>query len=118
AAMAILVRVGRWYRAHLADPARAVHAHVPPGRIPRRVWWALAILVLLVFSKNVYIASLSSYYTFYLIETFDLTVRSAQIHLFILLAAIAAGTFIGGSIGDRYGPKFVIWGSIVGVLPF
>jgi FSR family fosmidomycin resistance protein-like MFS transporter len=118
AAIAILVRVGRWYRAHLLDPLRAAHAHVRPGAVPARVWWALAILVLLVFSKNVYIASLSSYYTFYLIETFGVSVRSAQVHLFILLAAIAAGTFIGGPIGDRYGPKFVIWGSIVGVLPF
>jgi FSR family fosmidomycin resistance protein-like MFS transporter len=82
------------------------------------VWWALTILVLLVFSKNVYIASLSSFYTFYLIETFNLSVRSAQIHLFILLGAIAAGTFIGGPVGDRIGPKYVIWVSILGVLPF
>ena len=118
AAIAILVRVGRWYRAHLLDPARAAHAHVRPGAIPARVWWALAILVLLVFSKNVYIASLSSFYTFYLIETFGLSVGSAQIHLFLLLAAIAAGTFVGGPVGDRVGPKYVIWGSIVGVLPF
>lgn len=118
AAIALLVRVGRWYRAHLLDAARAAHARLRPGPIPARVWRALAILVLLVFSKNVYIASLTSFYTFYFIDTFGLSVGSAQIHLFILLAAIAAGTFIGGPVGDRFGPKVVIWGSIVGVLPF
>ncbi len=118
AAMGLLVRVGRWYAARLVEAARTAHARVRPGPIPARIWWALAILVLLVFSKNVYIASLSSYYTFYLIETFGLSVRSAQIHLFILLAAIAAGTFIGGPVGDRLGPKVVIWVSILGVLPF
>ena len=118
AAIALLVRVGRWYRAHLLDAARAAHARLRPGPIPARVWRALGILVLLVFSKNVYIASLTSFYTFYLIDTFELSVGSAQIHLFILLAAIAAGTFIGGPVGDRFGPKVVIWGSIVGVLPF
>jgi len=117
AAIAILVRVGRWYRAHLVAAAQSARGHLRAA-IPGRIWWALAILALLVFSKNVYIASLSSYYTFYLIETFNLSVRSAQIHLFILLGAIAAGTFIGGPIGDRVGPKVVIWGSIVGVLPF
>jgi FSR family fosmidomycin resistance protein-like MFS transporter len=76
------------------------------------------ILVLLVFSKNVYLASLSSFYTFYLIEKFQLSVQSAQIHLFVLLGAVAAGTFIGGPVGDRIGRKYVIWVSILGVLPF
>jgi len=117
AAIAILVKVGQWYRAHLAR-TQATAGGRPAGLPTARIWWALAILALLVFSKNVYIASLSSYYTFYLIETFHLSVRSAQIHLFILLGAIAAGTFIGGPVGDRLGPKFVIWGSILGVLPF
>jgi FSR family fosmidomycin resistance protein-like MFS transporter len=116
AAIAILIRVGRWYRDHLTAVAQSARTTWRAALPSRHVWWALAILVLLVFSKNVYIASLSSYYTFYLIETFGVSVRSAQVHLFILLAAIAAGTFIGGPIGDRYG--FVIWGSIVGVLPF
>jgi len=118
AAIAILVRVGHWYRAHLVTAAQAVSGRLRAGVPSARIWWALAILALLVFSKNVYIASLSSYYTFYLIETFNLSIRSAQIHLFILLGAIAAGTFIGGPVGDRFGPKFVIWGSILGVLPF
>jgi FSR family fosmidomycin resistance protein-like MFS transporter len=117
AAIAILVKVGHWYRAHLVT-AQAAGARRPAGLPSARIWWALAILALLVFSKNVYIASLSSYYTFYLIETFNLSVRSAQVHLFILLGAIAAGTFIGGPVGDRLGPKVVIWVSILGVLPF
>ena len=71
-----------------------------------------------VFSKYFYLASLISYYTFYLIETFHLSVRSAQLHLFVFLGAVAAGTIIGGPIGDRFGRKYVIWGSILGVLPF
>ena len=118
AAIAILIRVGRWYRDHLTAVARSARTTFRAGLPSRRVWWALTILVLLVFSKNVYVASLSSFYTFYLIETFNLSVRSAQIHLFILLGAIAAGTFIGGPVGDRIGPKYVIWVSILGVLPF
>ena len=117
AAMAILIRVGSWYRNHLVASAQTARARVGAA-IPARVWWALAILVLLVFSKNVYLASLSSFYTFYLIEKFNLSVQSAQIHLFILLGAVAAGTFIGGPVGDRVGRKYVIWVSILGVLPF
>jgi FSR family fosmidomycin resistance protein-like MFS transporter len=79
---------------------------------------ALVILLLLVFSKNVYLASISSYYTFYLIEKFGLSVQSAQLHLFVFLGAVAAGTIIGGPVGDRLGRKWVIWASILGVLPF
>jgi FSR family fosmidomycin resistance protein-like MFS transporter len=82
------------------------------------VKWSLAILVALVFSKNVYLASLTSFYTFYLIHKFGISVQSAQVHLFILLGAAAAGTFIGGPVGDRIGRKYVIWVSILGVLPF
>jgi FSR family fosmidomycin resistance protein-like MFS transporter len=85
---------------------------------PRRVTWALILLIALIFSKFFYTASMSSYYTFYLIERFDVSVRSAQIHLFVFLAAVAFGTVAGGSLGDRFGRKFVIWGSILGVLPF
>jgi FSR family fosmidomycin resistance protein-like MFS transporter len=118
AAMAILTHVGRWYKAHLSDARRAAVAHVRAAFPNARVRWALAILVLLVFSKNVYLASLSSFYTFYLIEKFHLSVRSAQLHLFVLLGAVAAGTFIGGPVGDRIGRKYVIWASILGVLPF
>jgi len=78
----------------------------------------LAILIALVFSKFVYTASITSYYTFYLIERFGLSVRAAQIHLFVYLAAVALGTLLGGSLGDRFGRKFVIWFSILGVMPF
>jgi FSR family fosmidomycin resistance protein-like MFS transporter len=115
-AMIILVRVGFWYRGHLSS-SRTAGASLRPV-LPARVWMALGILVLLVFSKNVYLASLTSFYTFYLIEKFQLSVQSAQIHLFILLGAAAAGTFIGGPVGDRIGRKFVIWFSVLGVLPF
>lgn len=118
AAILILTRVGRWYKQHVAVHAAAAVSRVRAG-IPRgRVRWALLVLVLLVFSKNVYLASLTSFYTFYLIETFQVSVRSAQLHLFVLLAAVAAGTFIGGPVGDRIGRKSVIWASILGVLPF
>jgi FSR family fosmidomycin resistance protein-like MFS transporter len=79
---------------------------------------ALVILGVLVFSKYFYIASLTSYYTFYLIDTFHVSVRSAELHLFAFLVAVAAGTFVGGPLGDRIGRKYVIWGSILGVLPF
>jgi FSR family fosmidomycin resistance protein-like MFS transporter len=92
----------------------AIQAGLPTGRV--RV--ALIILVLLVFSKNVYLASLTSFYTFYLIDKFHVTVQSAQLHLFVLLGAAAAGTFIGGPVGDRIGRKYVIWVSILGALPF
>ena len=85
---------------------------------PRRVAAALAILGALIFSKYFYLASLSSYYTFYLITKFHVTVQNAQLHLFMFLAAVAAGTILGGPIGDRIGRKPVIWGSILGVLPF
>ena len=83
-----------------------------------RVRWALLILMLLVFSKNVYLVSISSYYTFYLIDKFGVSVQSAQLHLFVFLGAAAAGTFIGGPVGDRIGRKYVIWVSILGALPF
>jgi FSR family fosmidomycin resistance protein-like MFS transporter len=87
--------------------------------LPRRtVVGAIAVLASLVFSKYFYLTSFSSYFTFYLISRFHLSVRSSQLHLFVFLGAVAAGTFLGGPIGDRIGPKFVIWGSILGVLPF
>jgi FSR family fosmidomycin resistance protein-like MFS transporter len=86
---------------------------------PRRtVVQALAVLVLLIFSKYVYLTSLTSYYTFYLIERFQVSAPQAQIYLFVFLFAVAAGTIIGGPVGDRFGRKLVIWISIVGVAPF
>jgi FSR family fosmidomycin resistance protein-like MFS transporter len=92
---------------------------VKQNTLPRRqVTLALAVLIALIFSKFFYTASMTSYYTFYLLEQFDVSVRSAQIHLFVFLASVAFGTVAGGSLGDRFGRKFVIWGSILGVLPF
>ena len=79
---------------------------------------ALTLLLALVFSKYIYLTSLTSYYTFFLIDRFNVSVQAAQLYLFIFLGAVAAGTFIGGPVGDRFGRKYVIWGSIFGVLPF
>jgi len=118
-AMVILSNVSGWYkRTHLVPgKKRAVaHRHVELSR--RRVGIALAVLVTLIFSKFFYLSSLSSYYTFYLIHHFGVSIRDAQIHLFIFLGAAAIGTFLGGPLGDRFGRKYVIWGSILGVLPF
>jgi FSR family fosmidomycin resistance protein-like MFS transporter len=89
-----------------------------PTLSPRRVLAAIGVLVLLVFSKYFYLASINSYFTFYLIDKFHLSVQAAQIHLFVFLAAVAAGTLIGGPVGDRIGRKYVIWVSILGVAPF
>lgn len=123
AGMVLTFRIGQWVRTRPARPAPAAgraslashrQLHVPP----RRVTWTLAILAALIFSKYFYMASLTSYFTFYLISRFQVSVQSAQVHLFIFLAAVAVGTLLGGPIGDRFGRKPVIWGSILGVLPF
>jgi FSR family fosmidomycin resistance protein-like MFS transporter len=119
----VLSVVGRWYVRSLARAGSAVStakAHAArAATLPRRhVIFALAILIILVFSKYFYLASISSYYTFFLIEKFGLSVKTSQLHLFLFLAAIAAGTFLGGPIGDRIGRKAVIWASILGVAPF
>jgi FSR family fosmidomycin resistance protein-like MFS transporter len=118
AAIALLTRIGGWYRAHV--PAfRAAKTSTGARAIPRRtIAVTMAILGLLIFSKYFYLASLSSYYTFYLMQKFGVTAQSAQLHLFVFLGAVAAGTLAGGPIGDRIGRKYVIWGSILGVLPF
>jgi FSR family fosmidomycin resistance protein-like MFS transporter len=115
----LLWNVGSWYKqTHPVtvrkQAARALH----PAVSPRQAGIVLAILLALIFSKYVYLGSLSSYYTFYLIEKFGVSVQSAQVHLFIFLGAVAAGTILGGPIGDRIGRRFVILWSILGVLPF
>src|SRR6267154_6585211 len=118
-AMIVLVTVGNWYRRE-HPPARG-RGHSPAVHVglPRRtVGWSVVILMALVFSKSFYTASLGSYYTFYLISKFHVSIEAAQIYLFAFLAAVAVGTLIGGPIGDRIGRKAVIWGSIVGVIPF
>jgi len=116
----ILTQVGRWYqKARLEYAARRVHYREPAHRLSRaRILGSIAILGALIFSKYFYLASLTSYYTFYLISRFHLPVRSAQLYLFLVLGAVAAGTMIGGPVGDRIGRKYVIWASILGVLPF
>jgi FSR family fosmidomycin resistance protein-like MFS transporter len=117
AGMLLLGRVGHWYRERQRAPKAASVARA--ARFPRAlVRRSILVLVVLTFSKNVYTASFSSYYTFYLIETFGLSVRDAQLYLFIYLAAVAAGTIAGGPIGDRFGRRFVLWISILGPLPF
>src|SRR3989475_7736004 len=128
-AIVLLTNIGTWFRNHplhlpkpiIVDSARAASAASAPPRAvlaPKNVAFALAVLLALMFSKFFYLASLLNYYTFYLMGKFHLTVQSAQLHLFLFLAAAAAGTYIGGPVGDRIGRKAVIWVSIVGVLPF
>jgi len=116
--MVILWRVGNWYgRYRRANAGRAAVSRALP--LPRgTVMTALVVLALLTFSKNIYTASISSYYTFYLIEKFGVSVEQSQMMLFLFLGAVALGTVLGGPIGDRFGAKTVIWFSILGVLPF
>ena len=121
AGIVVLARIGGWSRAIRARTlvAQTRMTQLRTSRLsPRRVGVSLAILAALIFSKYFYLASLSSYYTFYLISRFHVSVRTAQVDLFVFLAAVAAGTIIGGPLGDRFGRKYVIWGSILGVLPF
>jgi FSR family fosmidomycin resistance protein-like MFS transporter len=118
-AMTLLFAVGRWYAAHLSAKKAKAIARVSEGGPSRlRVAITITVLLALIFSKFFYMASLSSYYTFYLIEKFDVSVTTAQLALFVFLASVAAGTLAGGPVGDRIGFKSVIWVSILGVLPF
>ncbi|WP_156647582.1 MFS transporter [Methylobacterium sp. Leaf87] len=121
AGICVLALVGQWYAGRLrAVPRPATRAGAPAARVlsRRRVGLTIAILLTLIFSKYFYLASFSSYYTFYLIQRFGVSVAQSQIYLFVFLGAVAAGTILGGPIGDRFGRKPVIWGSILGVLPF
>ena len=113
----LLVNVGHWYKAH--GVARLASAAGARRVAPRHhVALTLVVLLMLVFSKYVYLASINSYYTFYLIEHFHVSVRSSQLHLFVFLASAAVGGMIGGPLGDRLGSTYIIWASILGVLPF
>jgi MFS transporter, FSR family, fosmidomycin resistance protein len=119
AAILVLMRVGAWYRGHLVARTGQGKRRVKLNRLSRRqVGTALVVLLGLIFSKFFYTASLSSYYTFYMIEHFGVSVHRAQIYLFIYLAAYSLGTLVGGPIGDKIGRKKVIWFSILGALPF
>ena len=118
--IAVLTGIGRWYRGNLSGKIKsaAVHHRPRPSLSRGRVTLSLGVLVTLVFSKYFYLASMFSYYTFFLIGKFGLSVKSAQLHLFGFLFAVAAGTLLGGPVGDRIGRKRVIWASILGVAPF
>ncbi len=116
----VLWTVSVWYRNHGLERLKAVSKR-GPGHIdlPRgKAMGALAVLLAMIFSKYVYLASLTSYYTFYLMHRFHIPVRDAQLHLFLFLTAVAVGTVAGGPLGDRFGRKYVIWFSILGALPF
>lgn len=117
-AIVVLAQVSRWYAAqHRVNKGKKAATIITP--LPRnKVILAVCILLVLIFSKYFYMASISSYFTFYLMHKFDLSIQNAQIHLFIFLFAVAAGTVIGGPVGDKIGRKYVIWGSILGVAPF
>lgn len=120
-AMAFLTCVGMWYGANLRPTLKTVSATIESkvSGLPRgRVLFLITILMVLLFSKNVYTSSLTSFFTFYLIERFDLPVQAAQVRLFIFMAAIAVGTLLGGALTDRIGRRPMIWISILGVLPF
>ena len=115
----VLTYIGHWYRKNTHRLKTPAEAHAHSSAIPsRKVFVVLAVLVALVFSKYFYLTSMTSYYTFYLIEKFHLSVQSSLYFLFLFLFSVAAGTFIGGPLGDRFGRKHVIWASILGVAPF
>jgi FSR family fosmidomycin resistance protein-like MFS transporter len=117
--MLLLGWVGLWYKARLAAPRPVAAPKTPAALLGRRkVMWSIAILLALTSSKNFYISCLTSFYTFYLIHHFGLSVADSQIYLFVFLAAAAVGTLVGGAIGDRIGRLPVMWLSILGVLPF
>ena len=121
-AIGVLVTVGKWYQQHMLLRSRskgrtaATDDTVVLSR--RRIAFAIAILLVLIFSKYFYLASMTSYYTFYLIDKFHVSVQHSQFYLFVFLFSVAAGTLLGGPIGDRFGRKYVIWFSILGAAPF
>lgn len=116
--ISLLLGVGRWYGQNVAHFHRRVAA-LPPQSLPRRtVVLSLLVLIALVFSKYFYLVSLTNYYTFYLIHRFNMSIQGSQLFLFVFLVSVAAGTILGGPLGDRFGRKYVIWASILGVAPF
>lgn len=117
-AMVVLWRIGNWYFHHLNLNAGNKKEIVLPDLSHRRIVISVIILLVLIFSKYFYVASITSYFTFYLIDKFHLSVQDAQYHLFIFLLALAIGTLLGGPLGDKFGRKYVIWFSVLGVAPF
>ncbi|MHA3788047.1 MFS transporter [Flavobacterium hauense] len=117
-AMVVLWRIGNWYFHHLNLNAGNKKEIVLPDLSQRRIVISVIILLVLIFSKYFYVASITSYFTFYLIDKFHLSVQDAQYHLFIFLLALAIGTLLGGPLGDKFGRKYVIWFSVLGVAPF
>lgn len=119
-ASATLYPVGLWYKSqlHKARKAKAAVNEAVARLSARRIHWAIVILCVLTFSKYFYMASMTSYFTFFLIGKFGVDIRTSQLCLFAFMAAVAVGTVLGGHIGDRYGRKYVIWGSILGAAPF
>ncbi|MDE5829774.1 MAG: MFS transporter [Duncaniella sp.] len=120
-AFAAMRPIVKWYRGYLADVTTHPEHHTRSLQLPlskRRTAFVICVIMILIFSKYVYMASLSSYYTFYLIQKFGISVKMSQIFLFIFVVSTAAGTLVGGPIGDRYGRKLVIWVSILGTAPF
>ncbi|MDR3685155.1 MAG: MFS transporter, partial [Geothrix sp.] len=118
-AILVLVQISKWYAVHrLGQRGKSTHVGVAQPLSRGRTGFAIGILLLLIFSKYFYLASIGSYFTFYLMSRFHLSVQHAQAHLFLFLFAAAIGTLIGGPIGDRVGRKYVIWASILGVAPF
>ena len=121
-AVLVMLKISQWYKANvyrLRPQAQLGSQTKKRQTFPRKtIIFSLAILLFLIFSKYVYMASITSYYTFYLIDKFGLSIQNAQLHLFIFLFSIAAGTLVGGPVGDKIGRKYVIWGSILGSAPF
>jgi FSR family fosmidomycin resistance protein-like MFS transporter len=118
-AIIILVNVGGWYKLRIKSKShKAGSAGIVQTLSRKKVVVSVVILLILIFSKYFYLASMSSYYTFYMIHKFGVSVQSSQVYLFIFLFSVAAGTLIGGPLGDKIGRKYVIWGSILGVAPF
>ncbi len=118
-AIGVLLRTGGWYSRNLSRTRKKAGApDINPALSGKKVAFALSILLVLIFSKYFYMASITSYYTFFLMDKFHVSVQSAQMHLFLFLFSVAAGTVLGGPIGDRFGRKYVIWFSILGVAPF
>ena len=121
ACFAAMRPICRWYKGYLQELKQTVRKEERHAKLPlskSMTWFTIGVIIVLIFSKYIYMASLSSYYTFYLIDKFGVTVSQSQIFLFVFVVSTAAGTLVGGPVGDRYGRKLVIWVSILGTAPF